>query len=360
MNKIDVVVPPRFTYATFDGLRGVAALAVIVFHLAYRAEWPQLLPRGYLAVDLFFALSGFVIAQAYSARLQTGMGLFQFTAMRLVRLYPLFFLGQLLGLIVFALHGYDMTALLKAFIAGIVLVPWPITVGNVPPIFPLNGPSWSLFFEIAVNIAFAAVITVLSRKLLFALAVVSGLALAGTAAHFGSLHVGWNPQNFIGGVPRVTFSFVIGILILRFAPKVKLGSTVPLLLALAIIPILAAGPRKWWIDLGVVTFIFPALVYYAASWQPTGPIKLVAQWLGRISYPLYIIHMPALYFASAVVAKWELSGADKAVVFAATVLGTILISALLPRFYDEPIRRAASKMINRNTARSEAGASSAF
>ncbi|TNB86381.1 acyltransferase family protein, partial [Paracoccus marcusii] len=170
----------------------------------------------------------------------------------------------------------------------------------------------------------------------------------------------WNPQNFIGGVPRVTFSFVIGILILRFAPKVKLGSTVPLLLALAIIPILAAGPRKWWIDFGVVTFVFPALVYYAASWQPTGPFKSVAQWLGRISYPLYIIHMPALYFASTVVAKWELSGADKAVVFVATVLGTIIISALLPRFYDEPIRRAASKMISRNTARSKHGASSAF
>ena len=335
----------HINYATFDGLRGVAAVMVVIFHLAYRAEWAQVITHGYLAVDLFFGLSGFVIAQAYSPHLQAGMSLVQFTILRLVRLYPLYFLGQLLGLCILALFGHDAMLLIKAFILGSIMIPWPIYIENIPPIFPLNGPSWSLFFEMAINIAFALTVAMLSSRVLLSLLAVSALALVAAAMHFGSLHLGWNAYNLVGAVPRVGFSFIAGILLFRFAPRIRTGNMVPLLVLVALLPLLIIGPKRWWLALAIIMLVFPPMLYLAASWQPTGAVKTICHELGRISYPLYIIHTPALYLGEKIISDSGIPEAWKVIAWATLVVLIVVTSAILPNLYDKPVRSAIERAI---------------
>ena len=91
------IAPVRIrTFHTLDALRGVAAAAVLLFHAAFMyAIAPP--AEGQLAVDLFFVMSGFIIAYRYDRDFARGMAVSAFVRLRLVRLYPLFFLGLVLG-----------------------------------------------------------------------------------------------------------------------------------------------------------------------------------------------------------------------------------------------------------------------
>lgn len=353
MSTVPGAPPQRAKLAAIEGLRGIAAMTVVVHHLATEAGTRQFIPHGYLAVDLFFAMSGFVIAQAYSARLEAGMGVIRFTVLRLVRLYPLFVLGQLFGLGVMALYGYEFMTLFKAFVLGSAILPWPVDMGGVPVVFPLNDPSWSLFFELAINIVFAATLSMLSVGALLALLAVSAMALLAAVLHFGDLNIGWSPENMAGGVPRAAFSFIMGILLYRFAPKVKTGNAVSVLLLIGLVPLLAIGPQAWWFDLLVVVILFPAMLFMAASWQPTGMVRGISYALGRISYPLYIIHAPALYWGWLVIDKDTSSAGLQASAWLLVVAATLLVSAVLPTLYDEPVRRFIAKAINRSAPKGQ-------
>lgn len=159
------------------------------------------------------------------------------------------------------LYGYEFMTLLTAFVIGSAVVPWPIQMGDVQVVFPLNDPSWSLFFELAINIVFAITISMLSVKVLLALLAVSALALSPAALHFGNLNIGWAVETIIDGVPRAEFSFIIGILLFQFAPKVKSGNTVPVLLLAGLALLLGMRPKAWWFDLLVVMLLFPAMLF---------------------------------------------------------------------------------------------------
>lgn len=344
----------RINYVTFDGLRGIAALAVVLYHLLPAAGFTQALPRGYLAVDLFFVLSGYVIAQAYGARLQSGMSLRSFMTIRLVRLYPLFILGQFLGLIALAVEGHELGLLLVAFAAGALLAPIPITMNGISLIFPLNSPAWSLFFELAVNVAFVFLIPLGFRKMIW-LCVLSALGVAAAAAKFSSMDMGWTVHNFIGGFPRVTFSFLAGVILFHFAARPKDGSMIPLSLMMGVLAILSVTLQGWWIDVSVVVLAFPAIILLAAAWQPTGQLKVVSTLLGGISYPLYIIHAPLIHLGAQLINRWNLSALQSAFAWAA-IFGLIVILSYVVMFaYDQPIRRAIPRAVqlfrkNRDTA----------
>ncbi|WP_410217410.1 acyltransferase family protein [Paracoccus sp. (in: a-proteobacteria)] len=329
----------RVNYVTFDALRGIAALAVVLYHLLPAAGFIQAIPRGYLAVDLFFVLSGYVIAQAYGARLQSGMSLGRFMTIRLVRLYPLFILGQLLGVLALAVAGHEFGLLLMALAAGAVLAPIPLTVNEAPLIFPLNGPAWSLFFELAVNVAFVFLIPLGFRKMV-GLCALSALAVSAAAAKFGSMDMGWNVYNFIGGFPRVTFSFLAGAILFHLAARPKDGSLIPLILMMAVLAVLSVTVQGWWIDLFIVLLVFPAVILLAAAWQPTGRIKAVSKLLGGISYPLYIIHAPLLHLGSAVIHRWNLSTLQSGLAWAVVFSLIVILSHVVMSAYDQPIRRA--------------------
>jgi peptidoglycan/LPS O-acetylase OafA/YrhL len=92
---VDALRGTPHQFATLDGLRGVAAIAVTSLH--FRFELGKfLLPHSYLAVDFFFVLSGFVLAYAYEDRLSEGMKPIQFLRLRVIRLYPLYLIGTLI------------------------------------------------------------------------------------------------------------------------------------------------------------------------------------------------------------------------------------------------------------------------
>jgi peptidoglycan/LPS O-acetylase OafA/YrhL len=216
----------KVNYQNFDGIRGLAAIVVLMFHTAVKAGRPELMPVGYLAVDLFFALSGFVIAQAYGAKLHDGMGLRAFLAIRGRRLYPMFFLGQVLGFLVFAaaalvgVPGYTFGPLWIALGLGLLVLPVPVRgIGSAPPMLALNNPGWSLFFEVAINIAYALALPWLSRKVLWMLLGLGAVALLIAGVHWGDLLIGPTVKTFPGGLARVLFSFTAGVLLYEYRPR---------------------------------------------------------------------------------------------------------------------------------------------
>src|ERR687885_1577591 len=99
INSMPLSTKPHF--AILDGLRGVAALAIVVFHFmewVYTDPSQNFIAHGFLAVDFFFCLSGFVIGYAYDDRIGQ-LGLATFFSLRLIRLHPLVVLGSVLGLL---------------------------------------------------------------------------------------------------------------------------------------------------------------------------------------------------------------------------------------------------------------------
>lgn len=224
-------------YELLDGLRGVAALVVIWYHIFEgfaTSPIDQRFNHGYLAVDFFFILSGFVVGYAYDDRWKKKtMGTGDFFKRRLIRLHPMVVLGAVLGLITFLLQGSQkwdgasvgLSLVLLAFLLNLFLIPaYPGAAHEVRgngEMYPLNGPNWSLFFEYIGNILYALCLRRLSTKALGTLVVVAAVALTGFAvgnlSGFGHLGVGWTlaGHNFLGGFLRLIFAFSAGLFLSR-------------------------------------------------------------------------------------------------------------------------------------------------
>jgi len=345
--------PSRRKYRTLDAIRGVAALLVVTYHTG-RYFGAFHLPEVYLAVDLFFGLSGFVIADAYAERLAQGLGFWPLMRIRLIRLYPLYLLGTLLAILVavgtvVSGHGNAALAsrdLLAASIAAICLVPW---FGSTV-LFPLNAPSWSLFFELLVNAAYAACHSLLTDRRLVAVAATSALALAAGGIASGSLDAGLDWRALYVTVPRVVFSFVIGIILHRWRAR-PLPLRLPpwACIALAIVVLCASPPAvtRAWYDIAVVTIVFPALLRAASSVEPAAPW---GEWifanLGMVSYGIYILHVPLAALAAAALKTGI--GVDVSMMAPQSgfVLWLWLIVAVwaIDRGFDQPVRRYLTKI----------------
>ena len=211
-------------FELLDGLRGVAALAVVVYHLMQVAA-PHYavvsIAHGYLAVDFFFCLSGFVIAYAYDNRMKA-LGILDFCKSRLIRLHPLVIIGSVLGLLSFlydpcsdiAVH-YSAGQKIIIFIASCLMIPYPVVQERNASIFHLNPPAWSLFWEYMATIFYALILVKLRAKVLWILVFCAVILLCYEARHAEYLAVGWNGDSFWGGGIRVLYSFPVGMLIYR-------------------------------------------------------------------------------------------------------------------------------------------------
>ncbi len=234
-------VRPR--YELLDGLRGVAALMVICYHIGEcfaTSPMDQWFNHGYLAVDFFFVLSGFVIGHAYDGRWRQGMTAGDFMRRRLIRLHPMVVAGVVLGVVSFLIQGCEKwdgtsvsyTAVGLSLLLGLLML--PSLPGTLPEVrgngemFPLNGPSWSLFFEYIGSIFYALFLHRLSTRWLKVFVVLSGAALAAVALGNGSgyyhVGVGWTAADggFVMGLVRMTFSFSAGMLLWRVFKPVKI------------------------------------------------------------------------------------------------------------------------------------------
>lgn len=156
--NISLSSKPRFEI--LDGLRGVAAMIVVAFHLfeTYSAgPAHQILNHGYLAVDFFFILSGFVIGYAYDNRWDR-MTVWDFFKRRLIRLQPMVILGTLIGAFWFyfgGAPGFELVMqtpwwkLLLVTVLGCLMIPTPpsMDVRGWQEVNSLNGAIWSLMWE---------------------------------------------------------------------------------------------------------------------------------------------------------------------------------------------------------------------
>ena len=358
-------------YDLLDGLRGVAALMVIFYHVFEAfATSPidQRFNHGYLAVDFFFILSGFVIGYAYDDRWKT-MTTKDFIKRRLIRLHPMVVLGAVLGVIAFCIQGCEkwdgtqvsISMVMLALLINLFLI--PAVPGSGPEIrgngemYPLNGPSWSLFFEYIGNIMYALFIRRMSTKALTALVVLAGIGLASFAifnfSGAGHLGVGWTMEeyNLIGGFLRVLFSFSIGLLMSRvFKPIPVKGAFWICSLAIVVLlsmPYVGNGEALWMngiYDSVCAILIFPMLVYLGASGKTTDKHSArICKFLGDISYPLYIVHYPLIYLYFGWVKKENLTFAEAWSEALALVIGSIVLAYISLKLYDEPVRRYLTK-----------------
>lgn len=358
-------------YEILNGLRGVAALMVIFYHIfeAFATSpFDQKFNHGYLAVDFFFVLSGFVIAYAYDDRWDK-MSTKDFFKRRLIRLHPLIVIGFIFGAITFLIQGSvkwngsptPLSMVMLATLLSLFLIPaYPgasYEVRGNAEMFPLNGPTWSLFFEYIGNILYAVMLRRINTKALATLVLVSGVGLAyfsiSGMSGYGHLGVGWSlaDNNFLGGMLRVIFSFSIGQLLSRTFKPIKIRGAF-WFTSLVIVVLLAmpyvTGEATMWIngiyDAVVVIFVFPFLVFLGASGKTTDKFTTkMCKFMGDISYPLYIVHYPFMYLFYAWIWKNGYTFAQTWHVAVLLIISCILLAYLVLKLYDIPVRRYLTK-----------------
>lgn len=363
-------------YELLDGLRGAAAILVLIYHIfegfafaeSTNGEGSGLittLNHGHIAVDFFFILSGFVISYAYDDRWGK-MSLGGFFKRRLIRLHPMLIMGAVVGVISFLLTGcqqwsgevtpisWVMIALLLTIFMVPALPGLPYEVRGNGEMFPLNGPMWSLFFEYIGNILYALVIRRLSTKLLAVLTAILGILHAwifvGDLSGYDSVGIGWTIDtiNFWGGLVRMLFPFTMGMLLARtFKPREVKGAfwiCSAMLIAVFAVPYIAksgAISLNSLYEVVCISVIFPFIVWLGACGKGgdnyTGRIN---NFLGELSYPLYIVHYPIMY----IFYKWLIENrcytlGDTLGLSALVVLSSVALAYACLKLYDEPVRK---------------------
>lgn len=338
-------------FEVLDGLRGVAALAVLGFHVGRWSDQTWIFNRGYLGVDFFFCLSGFVIAFAYEKkRVGGGLSFRRFLLLRFVRLWPLIVLSMAIGVAYEAIRitagwtdSSSLADLLPLFLLGILLVPI-LNLTNVSlgdRLFPLNVPAWSLMLEVWINVLWALWAHWLSTVSLRVIACVAAVSLAIGGLAIGSLDGGAHASTFALGIPRVAYSFVSGILAFRLfrrrgaEPILHHSGLFFACLMLAVL-MLPAVRHDALLDLFAVIVVFPIVVLSAASAQP-GTFRRIWIFGGDISYPLYILHAPLWFLLSEM---WVRTIGDLSLIVSFGICVIVLvISWTALKLYDEPVRR---------------------
>jgi peptidoglycan/LPS O-acetylase OafA/YrhL len=337
-------------FEILDGLRGLAAVVVVIFHfmeIAIADYNNNFIAHGYLAVDFFFCLSGFVITYAYDNRI-AGMGLTTFIKLRLIRLQPLVIIGSVLGLLTFlfdpfsnlyATYGFIQTALI--FITSVFLIPYPVVSERFFNLFNLNAPAWSLFWEYVANLAYAIKLFKATKKVLAPLVILAAAGIFYIGWHSGNVAGGWGGPNFFDGLARVSFSFLMGMLIFRsnWIIKNKLG--LPGMSALLLLAFLTPYNDHWnWsIEPGLVILYLPLMVSLGAGAGLTVRHHKINKFSGDISYPLYMTHYPFVWIFLTYVATEKPGMAHLRWIIPGSVILLVGLAWLVFKFLDFPIRR---------------------
>ena len=397
-------------YILLDGLRGVAALMVLWYHVfegfAFaKGSIIETFNHGHLGVDFFFLLSGFVISYAYDDRWKSrqrstvnsqqttakSLSLKDFFKRRLIRLHPMLVMGAFIGLICFLLQGgvkWDGSSTpihwtLIAFVLTLFFIPaYPgasYDIRGNAEMFPLNGPSWSLFFEYIGNILYALFIRKLSNKMLTVLVGATGILwiwfVAFDISGYDMIGIGWTLDvvNFFGGLLRMMFPFTLGMLMARlfsqrttdnrrqsfFTNNIFWIATIVLFALFSVpyisgedvtsrVPTLANISLNGIYELFCIMVVFPLIVWIAAlsdSAQSKFTLR-ISKFLGDLSYPLYIVHYPVMYlfYAWLIKNQYFTLGETWLMVILVLTVCIVLAYACL-KLYDEPIRKKLSKLI---------------
>lgn len=336
-------------FEILDGLRGVAALAVVLFHFMewiYADPSQNFIGHGFLAVDFFFCLSGFVIGYAYDDRIAK-MGLRKFFTARIIRLHPLVIAGSILGLLAFlfdpfAIYSetYGIGKIILTFICSVFLIPLPVIADRSFNLFSFNAPAWSLFWEYIANIIYAFVLYRIGRNLLLILTIIAACAIGYVGYTSGNLLGGWSGPTFWDGCARISYSFLAGLLIYRsnWIIKNKLGfAGLSILLLLAFI--MPFSGWNWLTEPLVVMFYFPLLVSLGAGAMLNTNLKKICIFSGNISYPLYMTHYAVLWIFGNYYINYKPDTTQLILIIVPAILILVGFAYLVMRFYDIPLRK---------------------
>lgn len=373
-------------FEILDGLRGVAALMVVIFHLSEAFSYDPVykhLNHGYLCVDFFFVLSGFVIGYAYEQRMLSGvMSRWQFVKARLIRLQPMILMGLLFGATLFFFQECQTYAgianasvwyVLQNAVMAFFMI--PITPefnvrGNEEMIL-LNIPQWSMFFEYIANMLFCLFVFKLGKKGLALLVGIFALMLADGALNLNlsgllgehdyplSLNAGWSftSEHLYIGLARVGYAFFAGLLLFRLMSKSRgssrqrpssgLGRLV--LCSMIVIGVVCVEQiggyehplRDGIFNLACTLVLFPMTVYLGAKANVgSEKTRRICDFLGRLSYPLYLMHYPLVYlFFMWIDTHHEAPISILACTSASIFLLSVVMAYAAMKLWDEPVRR---------------------
>ena len=351
-------------FQILDGLRGVAAIIVVLFHLAEPLasnRFYNIVNHGYLAVDFFFLLSGFVIGYAYDDRWDK-LTIGGFLRRRFERLQPLVVLGMTLGAIGFyftdstiwpLIHTVPVWKLLVVMLIGYTLIPIPLSmdIRGWEEMHPLNSVGWSLFFEYIANILYALGLRKLSNKALAWFVVLAGAVLV----HYvltspnGDVTGGWtlNAEHMRVGITRTIYPFFAGLLLSRVARPVYIKNAFlwcSVMVGVVLLMPRLGGETHLWMnglyECFCIIAIFPLVVYLGAGGivRSQSEVK-ICEFFGALSYPLYITHYVLVYFYVAWVSNHKGITLSQAWPYALlTFSGAILLAYASLKLYDEPVR----------------------
>lgn len=360
-------------YDILDGLRGVAAVMVLCYHICEAIAFAPIntttaeqgLYHGFMAVDFFFILSGFVMGYAYDEKLQNGtMSLGGFVKRRLIRLHPMVIVGVLIGLVCFCIQGCQMWDGTQALTSNIMIclllalfcLPTPLGCdvrGNAEA-FPINGPHWSLFLEYIGSLCYGLFLCRVSTKFLKIWVGITALLLLAFALWMGEnfISYGWSsdPINMLGGIIRISFGYPMGLLLARMykekTPGIITDSRVFLYCSLALLLIFLVpglGDFSCYYQIFCLVVLFPLVIWYGARGAVEGGQKKCISFLGRLSYPLYAVHYPLIYLYIYWIKQVDPQGALFYGGAVAVILANLLLGTLCLLCYDEPVRKWLSK-----------------
>lgn len=354
-------------------------MAVVAFHLFETySKGPdhQIVNHGYLAVDFFFVLSGFVIGYAYDDRWDK-MSLWSFFKRRLIRLHPLVILGAVIGVLLFYFGDGPMFRLigetqwwklLLMMLLAFTMIParpsWDIRGWSET--YPLNGVTWSLMWEYIANILYALFIRRFSKTMLIIFVCLSAFltldialdwdvfgVLEGRSYAANTMIGGWSlnaEQGYIG-LTRLLYPFFCGLLISRIGKFITIRGgfwicaiAVAALLCMPCIPGGVKGTASCFNGIYnalCVLVVFPLIVAIGAGSKCTDKKSAAfCDFLGKISYPLYITHYPLIYIQM----KWTYTHMDAPqshhiFVSVSIFILAIAIAYAALRLFDEPVRK---------------------
>src|SRR5665213_1472442 len=370
MTKMPGYIESKSHYEILDGLRGVASIIVVAFHVleSYTNgdRFAQIINHGYLAVDFFFLLSGFVVAYAYDDRWGK-MTLWDFCKRRLIRLQPMIIMGSIIGAALFYLQVSGIFPLISqtpvwkmllVMVVGFTLIPLPISmdIRGWQEMHPLNGPAWPLFFEYIANLLYALVIRKLSKKalavlvFLFACLLIHYLLMGPT----GDLIGGWSlsGEQLNVGFTRLLFPFFAGVLLCRMGKLIKINGAFWLcslfIVIILSVPRIGGSAHLWMNGLYesfAIIILFPLIISIGAGSEIKNRKSIKAcKFLGDISYPLYITHYPLIYIYTAWVADNKIPlGWHGLSVGLLLLIDSLCIAYTSLKLYDVPLRNYLKK-----------------
>ena len=340
-----------------DGLRGIAAIGVVLYHSELGSRF-GVFTQGWLAVDFFLCLSGYVIGLAYDKRIVAGMAFCDFARARVIRLYPMVFVGGLLAILMtpvipqiqFCLAGHPERRL-PGIASQLTMV--PMWVG--PCVYAFNNVFWSLFFELVANLVHFFVLWRLSDRA--RLWLIAGLfcVLCGLGIRDGWINYGAFPDSFWKALPRCLFSYLIGYSLFRTRdrwagrlPAISFATIAATLFAVLIAPPLggklpASGALRFIAvaeEMAILALVFPCILATGVS-SGAGGRWLKA--LGAASYPLYAIHAPLVLALIAAVAR--LQPRHPAWATAGGIVAVVILAWLLAVTVDLPLNRLRSRKL---------------